>query len=366
MRLKKSLFIELFVIVVVALCLGGIGQKVFAQEALPAEGYCEEFQELRTPFSVKCYKMYYIPFVIFGCGENGDCFSSILKGANVSNEKVTENVQFSWAIYPMSPFASDGHYINLTSIFTDNKVKPLGDLRLGFSGGLWLLPEASAELKLLYTQGGCDQYGDYCPTELNPDMTKVSMGNAIIGYLAGGPTALRGLPRPSVEIIFKSKNGLSRDVRLRSRTRALPLITDNSSWQTSEVSKEPEAVWRTAVRATKDNVNNLFLVVGNPYDSAVTVEGKLINQDGLVLSTQTWNLVGDSAKTLYITDSRDKDIPGFGREEVFNTTIDGVETDFTGWLELRVVTPEEGKFVPMTLQTNGKAMYSTNIQPFQK
>jgi hypothetical protein len=61
---------------------------------------------------------------------------------------------------------------------------------------------------------------------------------------------------------------------------------------------------------------------------------------------------------LYLTNAKDAPMPGFG-EDPFP---DG--KDFTGWLELRVISPSIGLISIVGLQATDSVMSSADVQPF--
>ena len=317
MRLKK-LFVILFAL------LGG--RSLFA-------GVCEEFTEFQTPYTTLCFKMWSISWIAFGNG-----WKTTVRGANLSDGIQRGVVQFTWAIFPAVPYAPDGHYINLTAIFTDNRTAPLGVLQQGLAGGIILSSGNSTELNLLYTLAGCDKYGEYCSTDI-PDPAKLSVGRMSVGYMArigeGAPASLRGLPKPSVQ--FNHVSGL----------------------QATEPAFDPSPLWRVPVSATVDGKQTFSFAVNNPFKEDVVVKGTLINQKGITLGVQSWSIPGTGTVAMFLTNPKSgSDSLGFGQDPFPNGK------NFTGWLELRVVSPSTGLVSVVGLQYTNGGMSSADVQPF--
>ena len=318
MRLKK-----LFVIML-ALCLSGSGQ-IFA------DGVCEEFTEFDTPYATLCFRMWSIPWIAFGDG-----WKTTVRGANLSDGTQRGVIQFTWTLNPTAP-SPDGHSNNIHAIFTDNRTIPLGVLWLAGGSNFILYPGNSAELNLLYTPAGCDKYGENCSNV--PDLAKISIGSMSVGYMArigeGAPASLRGLPKPSVQ--FNHVSGL----------------------QATEPAFDPAPVWRVPVSATVDGKQTFSFAVNNPFKEDVVVKGTLINQNGITLGTQSWSIPGTGTVAMFLTNPKSgSDSLGFGQDPFPGGA------NFTGWLELRVISPSTGLVSVVGLQYTNGGMTSADVQPF--
>lgn len=325
--------LKLFGICLVVFCLQG---SAFA------DGVCGEFEEFTTPWNTYCVDMYYIPHVAFGGG-----WTTTLKGSNfILDEKTRADceasgdpnmcvVQFTWSLmHAGGQYTLDGSVQNLHAIIRNNKTVPLGKLQMAGGGGLWVKPQGSVELELLHTPV-CDSSG--CTEEIDPQ-DRISVGSATAGYILsihnGAPAALRGLPKPSAQ--FNHVSGL----------------------QATEPAFRPAPLWRMPVSATADRHKEFMFAMGNPYPEDTVVQGKLYDDDGVVLGTQTWTLRGDNTQALYLTNGKNDPTPGFG-EDPFPEG-----QDCTCWLELRVVSPETGRISVVGLQKTGNTMSSADVQPF--
>lgn len=322
MRLLKKLFV-----IVVALCLVGIGQVVYA------DGVCEEFRTFETPWGVYCQDVYYIPWVAFGGG-----WKTILRGANLSEQVAKGIVSLTFDLFPSGgPYNPDGHFQSLNSIFSVNKGILFDDLHIGSGSSIILSPGASVEMNLLYTPAGCDKYGNSCQSVPDPE-DKISVGSASAVYYMsverGAPGALRGLPKPSAQ--FNHVSGL----------------------QGTEPAFTPAPLWRVPVSATVDRKKEFMFAIGNPYPEDTEVQGKLFNQDGKVLGNQSWTIPGQNTRALYLTNAKNDPMPGFGDDPF----PDG--KDCTGWLELRVISPTTGLISIVGLQATDSVMSSADVQPF--
>ena len=321
--------LKLFVILLTILCS-------FCSGTVFADGVCEEFRTFETPFGVYCIAAYYIPQVGFGRG-----LKTTIMWANISDESVKGTIMFDTSLMPAAgPRASDGHSQNLGAIFTDNRTYPLGALQFAQGIGLWVRPGESAELTLLYTPAGCNKYGELCQEVPDPE-DKVSVGSAsvtlIVNVEEGGADALRNLPRPSAQ------------------------FTWDSGWQATEQALAPAPVWRTRVASTPDRKQEFMFAMGNPYKEETMIEGKIFNQNGKLLGTQSWTLPGQNNKSLYLTNGKSDPVPGFGSDPF----PDG--KNFTGWMELRVVSPATGAISVACLQSEGGlegTMSNADCQPF--
>jgi hypothetical protein len=322
--MRKYIFV-----IVVALCLVGIGQAF-------ADDVCEEFKTFETPFGVFCLDTYYIPWIAFGGG-----WKTTIMWANISDEATKGMINFVVDLAPASgPRAVDGHWQYLSALVTDNKIVPIGALRLVQSTAISIWPVGSVELALLHTPAGCNKYSENCEKTPDPE-DKTSVGSASVTLAVriedGGAAALRGLPKPSAQFNYIG------------------------GWQAIEPAFTPAPVWRTRVASTPDRKQEFMFAMGNPYLEDTVVEGKIFNQDGKVLGTQTWTLPGQNTKGLYITGSKTDSFPGFGDDP-----FPGGK-DFTGWLELRVISPSTGAISIVGLQSEGGTegtMSNSDVQPF--
>lgn len=300
--------------------------QVFAQN-----GRCQEFQVAEDGYW--CYIQYFIPWVAFGNG-----WTSKLRGANISFEQNKGPVWFGWATY-----SAKGKAL-LTVYLKDNRWPYEGSTQVATHQ----IPQGeSIEVTLLSPMAGCDKNGYNCSK--TPDPTTTLTGAAVIRYLAEDPAWLRGLPRPSVQ--FNYTGGL----------------------QATEPALDPAPVWRSPVTASVDGYEKYSFAIGNPGKTDIIVEGNIINQTGKILGTRTWTVYAGGTVGTFLTSSPSASPPGFGTDP-FSGGNSWFEKDppppsgkdFTGWLELKVISPTNGMMNLMAIQYTGNAMSTADIQRFDK
>jgi len=312
---KDALFV-----ILLALCLLGSGQIAFGVD-------CGEF---KMQFgSSDCINDSWFNHLAYG-----GSWDSTLRAGNPSSAK--QSVWLYFDLLSKTPYAYVGHYVTAKVAWKTNRSD---DWRFGNgTSQIELKPGASIEIYFLYPMKGCDKYGNGCLNE--PDYNGGrTVASLYVYYLSPDPVALRGLPKPSIQF----------------NNRALKM-------QGTVFALESANIWRVPFNATSDHSIDLGLAVGNPPNSmGVTMQATAYNQNGVALRTVVWSLQSESGMSFYVSqDDPSSSAPGFGAS-LFPGGI-----NFTGTVEIEVLTPENAGIVITALQFTGDAMSTGDAQSFKK
>jgi hypothetical protein len=294
-----------------------------------ADGKCAEFITLP---SGRCKFEKFVPRVSFGGG-----WVTTVRGGNLG-ANIPGDVQISWALNPASKdatYATIGTY-SMSTYYIDS---------MGVSGvarglGVWLGPEVASYQVDFIAPPQCNN--GVCENKPTSDPNLVYDGTMLIGYIANGPDNLRGLTPIWVQ------------------------VTHVSGLAASEFLIDPAPGWRGSFSATKDGRQGYAIAIGNPNtdmkSAPVIVEGKLFNNNNVLLGIQRWSVPSLEARAMIMSSPKTGTFPsgygpGFGTDMFL-----GDSTTFTGRLELRVLSPAGGVITPVAFLFAGTGMSSAPME----